>query len=207
MKFAKLAELVAHIHFAQGNFIRVKSVAERKVYRRNMCRRSGGKLAQRIMVDARCACVVFLQLHLRIAKDNRLVLFELLHLFLACQVFALHVGTHLAQEFLFVKCFLQYIRQSVFCLAVFERDLVLDVLKMEKSVLGSFGGGIDAPVVFLGSFLGLGVGVGVSGSGVVGVSAHVDTLFFLLSAFNTMVLFHFNFLFAENRTQNRKIGK
>ena len=74
-------------------------------------------------------------------------------------------------------------------------------------MFGSFGG-IDAPVVFLGSFLGLGVGVGVSGSGVVGVSAHVDTLFFLLShAFNTMVLFHFNFLFAENRTQNRKIGK
>ena len=52
---------------------------------------------------------------------------------------------------------------------------------MEKSVFGSFGG-IDAPVVFLGSFLGLGDGVGVS--------AHVDTLFFLLShAFNTMVLF------------------
>lgn len=66
-------------------------------------------------------------------------------------------------------------------------------------MFGSFGG-IDAPVVFLGSFLGL--GVGVSGSGIVGVSAHVDTLFFLLShAFNTMVLFHFNFLFAENRTQ------
>jgi hypothetical protein len=133
-------------------------------------------------------------------------LFELLHLFLACQVFALHVGTHLAQEFLFVVGFFQYIRQSVFCLAVFERDLVLEVLKMEKSVLGSFGGK-DAPVVF---FLGfVGVGAGVSGSGIagVGVSVHVDTFFFLLSAFNTMLLFHFNFLFAENRNkknENRK---
>jgi len=70
---------------------------------------------------------------------------------------------------------------------------------MEKSVLGSFGGK-DAPVVF---FLGfVGVGAGVSGSGIAGVSVHDDTFFFLLSAFNTTVLFHFNFLFAEIETKN-----
>jgi len=66
---------------------------------------------------------------------------------------------------------------------------------MVKSVLASFGG-IDAPVVFLGSFLGL--GVGVSG-GIVGVSVHVDTLFLSLLS---ILWFYFISIFYSRK--NRK---
>jgi hypothetical protein len=126
---------------------------------------------------------------------------ELLHLSLACQVFAFHVGTHLAQEFLSFECFLQQERQSVFFFAEMECSLVLGVLKMVKPVLASSIGVKDGVVVFLSGFLDSGGGGGVSGS-IAGVSVHVDVCF-LLYAFNTMVLFHFNFLFAENRNENK----
>ena len=59
----------------------------------------------------------------------------------------------------------------------------------------------DGVVVFLSGFLDSGGGGGVSGS-IAGVSVHVDSLFVWLSAFNIIVLFHFNFLFVENK--NRK---
>jgi ABC-type polysaccharide/polyol phosphate export permease len=68
---------------------------------------------------------------------------------------------------------------------------------MVKSVLASFGG-IDAHVVFLGSFLGLGVGVGVSG-GIVGVSVHVDTLFLSLLS---ILWFYFISIFYPRKIEN-----
>jgi hypothetical protein len=64
---------------------------------------------------------------------------------------------------------------------------------MVKSVLAVFGVK-DGFVVFLSGLPDLGGRGGVSG-GIAGVSVHVDTLFFV-AAFNIMVLFHFNFLFA-----------
>ena len=120
---------------------------------------------------------------------------------LSCEVFAFHVGTHLAQEFLSFECFLQQERQSVFFFAEMECSLVLGVLKMVKPVLASSIGVEDGVVVFLSGFLDSGGGGGVSGS-IAGVSVHVDSLFVWLSAFNIIVLFHFNFLFVENK--NRK---
>jgi hypothetical protein len=98
---------------------------------------------------------------------------------LACQVFAFHVGTHLAQEFLSFERFLQQERQSVFFFAEMECSLVLGVLKMVKPVFASSIGVKDGVVVFLSGFLdsGGGGGGGVSSSCIVGVSVHIDVDF------------------------------
>ena len=184
VKFAKVGKLLVGVQFLQ-----VEGVAEWKLKSRHK-RRSDVDAAgfpQRFNRNARGGTVEFLQLHLCVAKDNRLVCLELLDLSLSCQVFAFHVGAHLAQEFLSFECFLQHKRQCVFFFAEMEGSLVLGVLKMVKPVLAS-AGTKDSVVVFLSGFL----VSGISGS-IAGVSVHVDSLFVLVVCFQYYGFISFQF--------------
>ena len=96
------------------------------------------------------AGVVFLERHFRVSKVNSCIALKPLDLFLACQVFALDVGAHLSQEFLFVVGLLEHVFLPVFGLMVFVGCLSAGVRKHKHSILTSFSGEDVGVVVRLG---------------------------------------------------------